>query len=165
LPASILLVALAFFFEAAVAGLLNLRGLEPDLLLAVVCALAILQGAWRGALFGLAAGIGLDALFGHMGFYSAAYFFSAFLCGYFAVVMRFDQWLLPGLCFLLAALLKEGYALAYLFFMDVQIAWGAALLKALLHCLISAGAFLGLYFLLSKLYGGDLFSRQRRGRL
>jgi rod shape-determining protein MreD len=165
LPASIFLVALGFFFEAAVAGFLNLRGLEPDLLLAIVCSLAILQGAGHGALYGLLSGLALDALFGHMGFYSASYFFAAFLCGYFARTMRFDQWVLPGLAFLLAALLKEFYALAYLFFMDVAFAWGAALLKALIHCLFSACAFLGLHFLLSKLYGGDLFARGRRGRL
>lgn len=148
----IVLMAAAVLYQATLSAKLQVQGVGIDLLLILLCSIAILQGPAVGAVCGLISGAILDAMFGHMGFYSAAYLGCGMLIGYLAERMRFDQWVFPLIAFALMFVLKECYALVYIFFCDVAISWGGAFLKVLLGAGVSGVVFIGVHFLLERLH-------------
>ncbi len=162
----VLVLSLALAYEFGFGARFSFHGVGLDLVCVLLCSLSIWQGPAYGAVMGLLAGLIMDGVYGHVGFYAAAYLAVGFLAGLAAEKMRFDRVVMPLLCFTSLYLIKELPALVYLFFADVPISWPLALLKLLGCAAVGAAVFLPLHLALSHLHSWEviqapLFRRKR----
>lgn len=148
----LLLVFAALLYELGPATALSYRGVGVDLLCVLLCSLAILQGPVYGAVCGVLAGVVLDGIFGHFGFYASAYLAVGLFAGYLAETMRFDRVMMPLLCFAALYLLKELPALLFLFFQDVPVSWVFVFMKLLGCMLAGCAVFLPVHLGISRLH-------------
>ena len=162
----VLLLGLALIYQLGFGATLSFKGVGLDLICVCLCSLAIWQGPAYGAVSGLLAGLVLDGLFGHFGFFASGYLAVGLFAGYLADKLRFDRVVAPLLCFAVLYLVKELPALAYLFFADVPISWPLAMLKLLGCALLGAAVFLPVHLGLGKLHAWEVIQAPlfRRGK-
>lgn len=103
----VLLLGLALIYQLGFGATLSFKGVGLDLICVCLCSLAIWQGPAYGAVSGLLAGLVLDGLFGHFGFYASGYLAVGLFAGYLADKLRFDRVVAPLLCFAVLYLVKE----------------------------------------------------------
>lgn len=148
----LLLMGISVLFQLTLSSRLEVMGVGLDLVMVFLCSIAILQGPVYGGVSGLLAGLVLDGIFGHVGFYSAIYLAVGLGAGLLNERMRFDQWVFPFFCFLLCWFVKDGYASLVFFIGDALVAWNQTLLKVLIGAAVNGLVFLAVHFLLGRLH-------------
>ena len=103
-----LAVLAALYLDSIFFVKINLNGIRPDALLALVAAMSLLLGSKKGALFGLACGLIADVLYSRMvGLSAIGYMVCGALGGFFYQKYYADNLVIPALVAAVAALFKE----------------------------------------------------------
>lgn len=103
-----LFLLLAFLLRATALPPLAIDGVTPDLVLAVVVMAALRQGAWRGAMFGLASGLLEDFATGRLlGMHSLGLMLGGAAAGLLRRRLYPDPWFVPLLGVLIALLIQQ----------------------------------------------------------
>ena len=109
------MIVLNVIFESVVFIKINLFGIRPDTVIAVVIAVALTGGSKQGALYGAFCGAAIDVLFSrYIGMYTLPYMIIGALAGIYYNKYYADNKLFPVLLALPAYVLKE-------FIMGVQL--------------------------------------------
>lgn len=148
----ILLLGLSTLYQLTLASRLEVRGIGVDVLCVLLSSLALLQGPVYGSFYGLVVGLILDGVFGHVGYYAAMYLFVGFMAGLLSEKVRMNRFILPVVIFVGLFLVKELYAIVYIFFSNGLVSWGMIVVKTLACTLLSAGAFFVAHWLLTKVH-------------
>lgn len=119
-PAVFLL--LAFLLRATVLPYIAIDGVTPDLLLAVVVMTALRQGALRGGLTGLAAGLVLDLATGRfIGLHALGLWLGGYAAGLVRQRLYPDPWFVPLLGVLIALSVQDAVVAATLFLAHLDV--------------------------------------------
>ncbi len=103
-----LAVLAALYLDSIFFVKINLNGIRPDALLALVAAMSLLLGSKKGALFGLVCGLIADVLYSRMvGLSAIGYMVCGALGGLFYQKYYADNLVIPALVAAVAALFKE----------------------------------------------------------
>lgn len=169
--AVVALVGGAFLFQTTVAGFLRIRGVAPDVLLAMVVSLGLLFGPQAGMVAGAAAGLLLDVASGrYVGLHVLTLGTAGALVGLVERRVYKDNPLLPLAGGLAATLLDEGLTYLVLTFFGWRVPPLAALRDVLVpSALYNAAVTWLVYFPIYRRYhylrpdprGAILFFRRR----
>ncbi len=110
----------------------NLFGVQPDLVCAVLVPASIVLGPAAGGLMGALAGLTLDLMFMAPGFWALQYLAVCLLIGFAASKLPFDRVLLPSAACFAGFTLKEIVTLMYLYLQRVEINFPIVISKLLL---------------------------------
>lgn len=110
----------------------NLFGVQPDLLCALLVPISIVAGPIVGTVMGALTGLVLDLMFMHPGFYAVQYMLICLLAGLAASRVPFDRVFLPLIACFVCFVIKEMITLMYLYLNRVEINFAIAMSKLLL---------------------------------
>ena len=133
-------VLIALFFDAILFQRLNIAGIRPDVLLALVVNLGILQGSVTGGVTGLCAGLVCDLLFGPgIGLHAGLYFLCGVVSGLFYRRFWADNYTVHGLCGLCCAMVKELVLALVTALLGSHLPFGRTLFTYILPCAVCTG--------------------------
>lgn len=103
-----LFLLLAFLLRATVMPYIAIDGVTPNLMLAVVVMTSLRQGAMRGGMFGLVAGLVLDLASGRfVGMHALGLWFGGYAAGLLRQRLYPDPWFVPALGVLIATAAQD----------------------------------------------------------
>jgi len=111
-----LVAVINFVIQASLFSYIEVFGVSPNIALLIVVAYAMLRGDVEGAILGFSTGLLIDIVFGSvLGFYALIYAVTGFLCGKpFKDFVR-ENYLLPLVLTITAALLIESLSFGAFF--------------------------------------------------
>ncbi len=145
------LLYLAVILQTTLLQSFELLGVKPDLLCALVAALAIVSGPYAGAAVGGISGLMYDLLFMRPGFYAVQYMLIGLAGGVLARRIKFDRFFMPVLLCFTACAGKELLQLVYLYLLRVEINFPVALVKMLFGGAYTAALMIPVYLLIRAL--------------
>ena len=154
-------VALSFLLDTIILTRLSLFGIRPDLLMALVVIFAILGGASRGVIAGVAGGLALDVMFGvYIGLTSLEYLIVGVLAGVFYKRYYANNILLPAFVVGAGVIIKESLTGLFLMLMGSEFNLALMLIRYIVPtALMTAGISIPMFLLFRY-----LFARQTKRR-
>lgn len=106
--AVVLSLVIAFFLDSILFQRLNIYGVRPDALFAVICSLGVLLGSAPAAGIGLAAGLLMDICFNKIiGLGAACYMIAGIVSGLFYHKFYADNFIIPAVTAAIGGFIKE----------------------------------------------------------
>jgi rod shape-determining protein MreD len=140
------MVYLSIILQTALFPRVNIFGVQPDLLSALLVSISIAAGPVVGAVMGSLTGLALDLMFmPSPGFYSLQYLVLCLLVGLLASRITYDRFLLPSITCFAGFTLKELITLAYLYLQRVEINFPVAIGKLLIGGVCTVALLIPLY--------------------
>lgn len=131
----------------------NLFGVQPDVVCAALVAISIVSGPVAGGIMGALAGLFLDLMFMHPGFYALQYLIICLLAGFAASRIPFGRFFLPAIACFACFTLKETVTLMYLYLNRVEINFAVAMGKLLLGGLFTVALYIPLHQAVRAVWG------------
>ncbi|MCL5058687.1 MAG: rod shape-determining protein MreD [Actinobacteria bacterium] len=129
----LLLMGLAIFFQVTLLNFFPVFGVKPDLVLMIVVFNSFLKGSREGALTGLLGGIFIDLATGsYIGMNALALMIVGYLVGFTESKIYKDSAIIIVFLVWMASFLDQLITYILLYFMNVQISPGVALLRVML---------------------------------
>lgn len=146
------------FFESILIVRLNLFGIRPDTIVAVLVPFALVTGSVQGAAYGLAAGLTLDVLFGsYLGMYSLGYVLIGFFAGLLTKKHYVHNPVAPTAIAFLAYFFKEGVMALQVYVLSRPFSVGMAFWRYLLpSAAVTSAISLVLYYIIRRNRHEDL---------
>lgn len=142
---------LGVFLDSVLFARLNLMGLRPDCLLAIMVSLGLLLGQQAGMLLGLGAGLLVDVLFGRVvGLSAMAYMLAGAAGGLFYKKFYADNIIVPSVTAAVCALGKEHLMALTVRLMGGSFGYFEMFFTYMLPCALLTGGFCALAHLLLK---------------
>ncbi len=156
-----LAVALSFLIDTIIFTRLNFFGIRPDTLLILVVIFAILGGASRGVIAGVAGGLAVDIMFGvYIGLTSLMYLIIGVLAGIFYKRYYANNILLPAFVVAAGVIIKESLTGLFLMLVGSEFNFALMLVRYIVpSALMTAGISIPLFLLFRY-----LFARQTKRR-
>jgi len=123
-----LAIYVALVLQLTIAPFIAIAGVSPDIVFAVIVSFGAFGGFLRASAYGAGAGLMLDLMFLHPGYYSLQYTLSGALSGLVSVkkAARFIQ---PVVVCMPAYFMKEAITLILLYTQGAAVEWAATLQK------------------------------------
>lgn len=149
--AVILSLVIACYLDSILFQRLNIYGVRPDALMAVVCSLGVLMGSLQAGTIGLAAGLFMDICFNKMiGLGAACYMAVGIAAGLFYHKFYADNCIIPAVTAAVASLLKELLMAIALVLYGVKYNFALMLVQYILPAALMTGVLCALVHLLLK---------------
>jgi rod shape-determining protein MreD len=112
----------AFLLRVSLFGRLPIDGVTPDLMLVVVVMTALRQGAYRGMILGLVAGLVEDIATGRLiGMHALGLMFAGLAAGFLRRRLYPDPWFIPMIAVLLGIVLQELVVVTTFFVLHIAV--------------------------------------------
>ncbi len=135
-----LFLILALYFDSIFFHQLNISGIRPDTVLAVVISYSVLAGSVKGGFAGLCAGLFSDIFFGEfIGFHALIYMLCSMAAGLFEGKFYSDNIVVAPLLALCASFLKDNISALALSLDGGRFYYGNMLLTYMLPCAVFTG--------------------------
>ncbi|MEA5060167.1 MAG: rod shape-determining protein MreD [Candidatus Pelethousia sp.] len=142
---------LVVFLDSVLFVRLNIMGVRPDCMMALVVSLGVLLGQAEGGIFGLVGGLLMDVLFGRaIGLNAIAYLLSGVAGGFFYKKFYADNIIVPSVTAALCALGRENLMAVVVKLQGGSFGYFEMLFAYMLPCALLTGAFCTLAHLLLK---------------
>lgn len=113
----LLIIFVSYLLQIYLVPVLSIVGIMPDIMLALLVAVALYGGTATGSILGFIAGFILDASFSAtFGFYAMQYMFIGALAGLASEVLEPDRWIVPAVSGFIGYILKELMAVVIMMF-------------------------------------------------
>lgn len=135
-----ILLILALYFDSILFHRLNIAGVRPDVVLAVVISFSVLAGSFKGGIAGLTVGLFSDIFFGEfVGFNALIYMLSGMAAGLFEGKFYSDNIVVAPLIAACASFLKDNIYALTLAIMGGHFYYASMLLTYILPCALITG--------------------------
>ena len=159
-------VAVGMYLDSIFFARVNLNGIRPDALLALVAGMSLLLGSKKGAIFGLVVGLVADVLYARMvGLSAIGYMVCGAAGGFFYQKYYADNLVIPALVAAAGALFKEHVMALAARLSGADFAYLSALgMYILPSMLMSVALTMHVHALMKRLYAGQLRNEKRAMR-
>jgi rod shape-determining protein MreD len=147
----IFVIYVALVLQMVLSPSIPIAGVTPDIVFAVVVSLAAFRGCLRGSAYGAGAGIMLDLIFLHPGFYSLQYTLSGALSGLVSI-RKSARFMQPVIICMPAYFIKEAVTLILIYLDGASVEWLSMLRKISIGALYTAAIAFLIYALTEFIY-------------
>lgn len=152
---------LCVYFDSIFFVRINIWGVRPDMMLAIVVSYGVLLGSLQGALIGGIGGLFMDIMFGrYLGLNALMYLAAGFCAGLFYQKFYADNIIIPAATATVASFVKDLMYALIVWVTGVQYGFGWMLIQYIIPCAIFTGGMCALAHLLLK----PLMERQVKRR-
>lgn len=161
-----LALLVAVYLDSILFCRLNIEGIRPDAILAVVVSAGVLLGSIKGGLIGLGMGLFVDVLFSPcVGLSAIAYMVAGFAGGLFYQKFYADNVIVPAVVAAASALLKEHIMMLAVRLLGGTFSYPEMLGAYVLPCmLLSVALTMPVHMLLKRALARQVRTEQRAGR-
>lgn len=159
----VLAVLAAFYLDSIFFARINLNGIRPDAVMALVAAVGILVGSRKGAVMGLVCGLAVDVLYGKLvGPSAIGYMVCGALGGAFHQKFYADNLVFPAAVAFAGALFKENVMAAASALCGARFAYFGVLVSYIIPCaLMTTVLCLPLHILMKRVFTAQVRTERR----
>ena len=159
-------VAVGMYLDSIFFARVNLNGIRPDALLALVAGMSLLLGSKKGAIFGLVVGLVADVLYARMvGLSAIGYMVCGAAGGFFYQKYYADNLFFPALIAAAGALFKEHVMALAARLSGADFSYFHVLGSYILPCMLMTVALsIPVHALMKRLYAGQIRTEKRAMR-